>query len=59
LEARHVTYRLNEFQAHLQIIFFHEIEMGLNEFPVRTGMANIYSTCLNRVADVCYEQLNV
>lgn len=41
-EAKQVTYDLKEFKATYKKIFFHEIEMGLNELPMRSGLANIY-----------------
>lgn len=41
-EAKQLTYDLNEFKPTYKKIFFHEIEMGANELPIRSGMANIY-----------------
>jgi len=41
-EAKQVTYNLNEFKTIYKKIFFHEIEMGVSELPIRSGMANIY-----------------
>ncbi|MBG9692717.1 hypothetical protein V4V34_07095 [Lysinibacillus sphaericus] len=41
-EAKQLTYDLNEFKPTYKKIFFHEIEMGTNELPIRSGMANIY-----------------
>ncbi|MFJ7407105.1 MULTISPECIES: PH domain-containing protein [unclassified Lysinibacillus] len=41
-EAKQVTYDLNEFKPTYTKIFFHEIEMGVNELPIRSGVANMY-----------------
>uniref|UniRef100_UPI0020BEE29D hypothetical protein n=1 Tax=Lysinibacillus fusiformis TaxID=28031 RepID=UPI0020BEE29D len=41
-EAKQVTYDLKEFKITYKKIFVHEIEMGLNELPMRSGLANIY-----------------
>lgn len=40
-EAKQVKYNLNEIKATYKKIFFHEIKMGVNELPIRSGMANI------------------
>ncbi|WP_342442922.1 hypothetical protein MHB65_07190 [Lysinibacillus sp. FSL K6-0075] len=41
-DTKQFTYDLNEFKPTYKKIFFHEIEMGVNELPIRSGMANIY-----------------
>nr|WP_054549311.1 hypothetical protein [Lysinibacillus sphaericus] len=41
-DSKQFTYDLNEFKPTYKKIFFHEIEMGTNELPIRSGMANIY-----------------
>lgn len=41
-DSKQFTYDLNEFKPSYKKIFFHEIEMGTNELPIRSGMANIY-----------------
>lgn len=41
-DSKQFTYNLNEFKPTYKKIFFHEIEMGVNELPIRSGMANIY-----------------
>jgi len=40
--SKQFTYDLNEFKPSYKKIFFHKIEMGINELPIRSGMANIY-----------------
>jgi len=41
-DAKQITYDLKDFKPTYKKIFFYEIEMGVNELPVRSGMANIY-----------------
>ena len=41
-EAKQITYDFNEFKLTNRKIFFHEIEMNTNEFPIRSGLANMY-----------------
>lgn len=41
-DSKQFKYDLNEFKPTYKKIFFHEIEMGTNELPIRSGMANIY-----------------
>ncbi|TQR27177.1 hypothetical protein C7Y47_23440 [Lysinibacillus sphaericus] len=41
-EAKQITYDSNEFKLTNKKIFFHEIEMNKNEFPIRSGVANMY-----------------
>ena len=41
-DSKQFTYDLNEFKPSYKKIFFHKIEMGNNELPIRSGIANIY-----------------
>ncbi|QDQ01958.1 hypothetical protein FOH38_16485 [Lysinibacillus fusiformis] len=41
-EAKQITYQLDEFKPTYKKIFFHEIEMGENESPIRSGVANMF-----------------
>ena len=41
-EAKQITYDSDEFKLTNKKIFFHEIEMNTNEFPIRSGVANMY-----------------
>jgi len=41
-KAKQVTYDSNEFKLANKKIFFHKIEMNTNEFPIRSGVANMY-----------------
>lgn len=40
--AKQVTYDLKEFKPTFKKIYFHEIEMGVNEFPIRSGTGNMF-----------------
>ncbi|MEQ6355898.1 PH domain-containing protein [Lysinibacillus sp. M3] len=41
-KAKQITFDSNEFKLANKKIFFHEIEMNKNEFPIRSGVANMY-----------------
>ncbi|EON72974.1 hypothetical protein [Lysinibacillus sphaericus] len=41
-QAKQITYDLDVFNPTYKKIFFHEIEMNENEFPLRSGFANMY-----------------
>ncbi len=41
-EAKQITYDTDDFKLANKKIFFHEIEMNKNEFPIRSGVANMY-----------------
>ncbi|MFE3573856.1 PH domain-containing protein [Lysinibacillus sp. NPDC059133] len=41
-KAKQITYDSNEFKLTNKKIFFHEIEMNTNEFPIRSGLGNMY-----------------
>ncbi|MBG9479378.1 PH domain-containing protein [Lysinibacillus sphaericus] len=41
-KAKQITFDSNEFKLANKKIFFHKIEMNTNEFPIRSGVANMY-----------------
>jgi len=41
-KAKQITYDSNEFKLANKKIFFHDIEMNTNEFPIRSGLGNMY-----------------
>ncbi|MGE8036841.1 PH domain-containing protein [Lysinibacillus sp. NPDC093692] len=41
-KSKQITYDSNDFKLANKKIFFNEIEMNTNEFPIRTGLGNMY-----------------
>ncbi|NOG29057.1 hypothetical protein [Lysinibacillus fusiformis] len=41
-KSKQITYDSNDFKLANKKIFFHDIEMNTNEFPIRSGLGNMY-----------------